>query len=537
MKKIKDFILEKHKYKVDTNYQRPAGAWSTEDNQCLIDTILKNEPMPLFFLNFKSGQGDFYIVDGQQRLHAIKLFCDNKLKLNKKFSGEENHGKTFNGDNPLDDEQRNNFLNYTLNFKILEDYDDEKIRMVFSRLQRGKPLTLGERLNAMPGDIVLTMREIASHPFMNKSIGIVTERYGHYPDAARILYYEKYGCKDSGTPAIVSFFDENKKITKTGKSYRNVIQVLNYLEKCFPQEPGGYMYLSKHAWVFAAYTMVRELMLTHAMYGKEDEARNFIESFHNKVYAEDFRSSNPTYQRFYDNVRGGWSERLIALRRNILINEFLAKKKIEEKDEKRQITEEQKIEIFEKQHRRCQMCGTTFKDYGEPEYHHKIMYAEGGKSEIDNIEIFCKKCHDEQHRQMKKEMTDMTISVDSSTEIEEDEYENGNNNSSYTGKKPISMKFNNKTYEDISSWRDILVTTCEVLSSAHKDEFRKNILGARGNKRYFTVIENELRRPKLIKGTDIYVETNLSANDIMKRCFVIIKLFGYTEDSLKVETN
>jgi len=92
MATIQEFINNRHKYKVDFTYQRPAGAWSMQDNQCLIDSILKGEPIPIFFLNEKTGEGTFYIVDGQQRLHAIRLFYDNKLRLNKKFSREENHG-------------------------------------------------------------------------------------------------------------------------------------------------------------------------------------------------------------------------------------------------------------------------------------------------------------------------------------------------------------------------------------------------------------------------------------------------------------
>ena len=62
------------------------------------------------------------------------------------------------------------FLEYNLQFHIMKDYDDERVRMIFSRLQRGKPLNLGERLNAKPGKIVETMRNLASHNFISKSI-------------------------------------------------------------------------------------------------------------------------------------------------------------------------------------------------------------------------------------------------------------------------------------------------------------------------------------------------------------------------------
>lgn len=401
MATIQEFINNRHKYKVDFTYQRPAGAWSMQDNQCLIDSILKGEPIPIFFLNEKTGEGTFYIVDGQQRLHAIRLFYDNKLRLNKKFSREENHGKTFNRDNPLSDEQRETFLNYTLNFHYLEDYDDERIRLIFSRLQRGKQLTVGERLNAKPGNIVLSMREIAKHPFMSKSIGISKERYGAFPDAARILFYERYGQKDCGTPAILSFFEDNSSLSGDSKEYKNALKILNFLRTCFPEE--DYQFLSKHAWVFCVYTMIRELSLSYSLVGKEEIIRKFVESFHNKVYTEDRRRSNPTYQRFYDNVRGGWSEKIIALRRHLLIREFLDKYKLEELDERRQVSDEEKIAAFEK-HNTCERCNRSFKDYKEAEYHHKIRHVDGGKSELGNIMVLCKECHDRTHGKEKIEL-------------------------------------------------------------------------------------------------------------------------------------
>jgi len=235
------------------------------------------------------------------------------------------------------------------------------------------------------------MREIAKHPFMSKSIGISKERYGAFPDAARILFYERYGQKDCGTPAILSFFEENPSLSDDSKEYKNTLKILNFLKTCFPEE--DYQFLSRHAWVFSVYTMIRELSLSYSLVGKEEIIRKFVENFHNKVYTEDRRRSNPTYQRFYDNVRGGWSEKIIALRRRLLIGEFLEKYKLEELDEKRQISDEEKIAAFEK-HNTCERCSRSFKDYKEAEYHHKTRHVDGGKSELSNIMVLCKKCHD-----------------------------------------------------------------------------------------------------------------------------------------------
>ena len=149
--------------------------------------------------------------------------------------------------------------------------------------------------------------------------------------------------------------------------------------------------------------MTRELSLSYSLTGKEKIIRKFIESFHNKVYSEDRRRSNPLYQRFYDNVRGGWSEKIIALRRQILIKEFIEKNQLEELDEKRQISDEEKIASFEKNDR-CERCGCFFKDYKEAEYHHKTRYVDGGKSELSNIMVLCKKCHNIIHGAEKIEL-------------------------------------------------------------------------------------------------------------------------------------
>ena len=403
MVKIQDYVNNRHKYKVDHTYQRPVDAWSKEDNQCLIDTILRGEPIPVFFVNHKSEEGIFYVVDGQQRLNAIMKFHENKLKLNKKFSEKEDHGKTFNADDAISDEQREVFLNYKLNFHIMEDYDDERVRLIFSRLQRGKPLQLGERLNAKPGEIVKRMREVANHDFMKKSIAVWSGRYGVYPDAARILFYEKFGAKQMGSNELYNFFDNVRDLDTNDRDYKNALSVMNFLSKCFPPEPGEYHYLEKHAWVLAVYTMIRDLKIAYSLIGKEELIRKFIEDFHSKVYSEDFRNSNVNYQRFYDNVRGGWSEKIITLRRNILIQEFLKKHDVQELDEKRQISDEDKIAAFGQQSK-CEICGKEFKDHREPEYHHKTRHADGGKTKLENISVLCDKCHDRVHGKERVEL-------------------------------------------------------------------------------------------------------------------------------------
>ena len=61
--KVGEFLLNKDKYKVDKTYQRPDDCWSAKDKKCFIDTILRGEPIPLFFLNYITNEDVYYIVN------------------------------------------------------------------------------------------------------------------------------------------------------------------------------------------------------------------------------------------------------------------------------------------------------------------------------------------------------------------------------------------------------------------------------------------------------------------------------------------
>jgi hypothetical protein len=75
----------------------------------------------------------------------------------------------------------------------------------------------------------------------------------------------------------------------------------------------------------------------------------------------------------------------------------------------------------------------------------------------------------------------------------------------------------------------------EEVRKSHLKDFDK-VLSLKGRKRpYFTKSSDELRNPEKIKGTDIFVETNLSSNAIVNLCEEVSSLFGY-KDGLKIET-
>ena len=103
----------------------------------------------------------------------------------------------------------------------------------------------------------------------------------------------------------------------------------------------------------------------------------------------------------------------------------------------------------------------------------------------------------------------------------------------YTGKSIYSFSFKGKTY-DVNYWIDMLITLCDAIITTHGKDFDK-VLGLVGRKRpYFSRNASQLRVPQKIDKTNIYVETNLSSNGIVKMCINILSLFGYTSENLKI---
>lgn len=386
--KIREYVKNIKSHPVDKTYQRPEGVWSKEDQQCLIDTILKDEPMPLFFFN-KIGE-QYYVIDGQQRLFCIREFYNDKLKLNEKFSGKELGNKKFS---ELDVIWQEKFLEYNLEPKILDNLNDERVRMLFSKLQRGERLTDGEKINALPGEIIVSIRKLAGAKFFKHSIDIKTKRYQNFIIIARMFYIEKCGNKDCNKKNIYNFLSENRDFNSKHEIYKKTKAVLNYLYKCFPDGSP----LDSQAWILAIYSFVSDIMSNYVLTNQENSINRFIKDFYNKVRKEDFRRSNIDYQRFFENIRGGFTEKLVKLRFDILKKYFFESNYCKLKDPNRQISKNDKKNAYANSNGMCEICKKNIRNYKEAEYHHIIRYTDGGNTELGNIKVLCKHCHKKVH--------------------------------------------------------------------------------------------------------------------------------------------
>ena len=82
-----------------------------------------------------------------------------------------------------------------------------------------------------------------------------------------------------------------------------------------------------------------------------------------------------------------------------------------------------------------------------------------------------------------------------------------------------------------------MITLCDVLSKTQGKDFQQ-VLNLVGRKRpYFSPDENLLRVGQKIEGTNIFFETNLSANSIVKLSYDVISLFGYSKKDLQISAD
>lgn len=158
---------------IQPDYQR-RSVWNQSAKIMLIDTILKNIPMPKIFLSKEINKTQSTVrkvIDGQQRINTILEFIDGKFALDAPYQGEY-EGKKFA---ELPKLIQNQFLSYEIDFNEVSFISEEQIREIYSRVNKYSfPLTTQELRKAdYPGEFYKLAEKIASDEFF-ESIKLFT---------------------------------------------------------------------------------------------------------------------------------------------------------------------------------------------------------------------------------------------------------------------------------------------------------------------------------------------------------------------------
>ena len=113
--------------------------YSDEKQRLVIDSIVKDYPLPAFYL-WKNEDGKLEVLDGKQRIHAITRFYENELQY------QDYLWKEWNTKAPALQEKINN----TKLCIIISEGTEEKKREIFNRINTlGVPLSEYEVLNGL----------------------------------------------------------------------------------------------------------------------------------------------------------------------------------------------------------------------------------------------------------------------------------------------------------------------------------------------------------------------------------------------------
>lgn len=407
------FHMHRDWFVIDETYQREE-VWTKADKQCFIDSILRGYDIPKIYLwvvKDTEQEIEYKIVDGQQRIRSIWQFYDNRLCLNSEFS-ERLGGKTYR---QLPPRVRVDFDTRNLSVCYLRGYSDGGVRALFRRLQRGKALTISEKLNAFPGDITLLMRKLAKHNFFSKSTTLSGRRYRYFKVVASLLLLEEEGLADIKPTDLEDFFDKNRRLTEISPAARQVNQNLNYLFRSFPRKVGE---LNSEVWIITIYLLVAHCRRKYAVEGREKTITDF--------YIRFWRKATRTYQALTAASRGkpevAWrikkespglvefallltgspdattNQKNIKRRVEIILESFIeSHRDLPIKDPKRVLDYYEKVVLFRRKMikrdvAKCEECGkqVTWNDY---EADHVLAWSKGGSTTLENAQVLCRSCN------------------------------------------------------------------------------------------------------------------------------------------------
>ncbi len=104
----------------------------------------------------------------------------------------------------------------------------------------------------------------------------------------------------------------------------------------------------------------------------------------------------------------------------------------------------------------------------------------------------------------------------------------------FKGKSLSSFTFKGKRYET-KYWKDMMLQMAKLMAEQHKDKFDSVLTLTGRQKPFFSKNPADLRSPEQIEGTDIYAETNLSSDSMVRLSKNLLSLFGYQESDLSME--
>jgi hypothetical protein len=146
--------IENRDIDLQPEFQR-GEVWSRAKKQRLIDSILRDWHVPPIHIIEVSSTRKQEVLDGQQRLAAIRDFAHGKFSVDGKIEPSHNEIRALDGClyQELPDKWKRHFNQFTIRVFRIVDYDASEPGELFFRLNQPTSLTSAEQRNAFFGPV------------------------------------------------------------------------------------------------------------------------------------------------------------------------------------------------------------------------------------------------------------------------------------------------------------------------------------------------------------------------------------------------
>ena len=402
-------------------YQR-GEAWTPVQRASFIDSLFRQYPLPAFFLHEihrpgldKTVSKKWEIVDGQQRLYALRDFVKgkfslldvsdrSKLRLPKSVRSKPAPwaGKFYND---LSQELQAQFNGTELSvFVILPGALDDEIRDLFIRLQSGTALTRQQIRDAWPGSVGPFIESLAgklNKPSSVELFGLVDKRGQRSEDedqrdlhvadrqlAAQLLRIfvaranDPYAFPSISATELDSMYHELTDFARNGavaEQFKAALKsTADILYKVIARLPHSRSKIRRRD-VSAVMMFVQDVARNPLL--KLDQA-SMTKLAANIVAAESAKSpagrstSAAALKEYYEWWRKNVADGVVT-----------------QLDPRRTFDGDQKVQIRERTGGRCGVCDKEV-DEKDAEYDHfPVPYRDGGQTEVHNGRLVHSECH------------------------------------------------------------------------------------------------------------------------------------------------
>lgn len=403
-------------------YQRGA-AWTDLQAAGFIDSLFRGYPVPALFLHENQAEGltdspsvTFEIVDGQQRLNALRNYKSGKFAL---FEVSEQSrlripksvrakpapwaGKRFN---ELTPELQQQLTNTEITVFVLgPDSLADEVRDLFIRLQSGTALSRQQIRDAWPGTLGPFIEGLAGKLDKTPSVhlfGLVDKRGTRSEDEDQVDQYvtdrqlcaqmlkvylarerDPYAYPSVSANELDSLYHEYTDFDPAGpqaKRFKDTLVLTGYVVEAFNKKKPGKKTRMKRLDVMSVFMFLGDLMRNPQ---RKAGPADFDKLAQRVVEADGMQkpvgksTSGTALQKYYD-----WWRENVAKDFGIVL------------DSRRVFDDSQKQAIWTRDGGKCGVCGKEVSESDAEYDHFPVRHRDGGPTEIDNGRLVHSACHE-----------------------------------------------------------------------------------------------------------------------------------------------